>query len=508
MRLSSLLEGIECRDSMIGADPEITAITPDSRKVVPGTLFCAITGGKMDGHEFIHSAIQGGGVAILASDRSRVPAGIPFILADDVRQVMARVSARLAGDPTSSHPLIGVTGTNGKTTTTHLLEAILKRGGFQPAILGTISYRFGDLALEASHTTPESTELAEYFRHLADCGADSFVMEVSSHALHQHRVDGCRFDVGVFTNLTRDHLDYHGDMGSYLQAKGRLFSELLAEGRGKGVRTSVINRDDPASEHLLRQAAGPVITFGVDGGDVTLRDLSVTTAGMTATLVTPVGDRPFHSPLVGRYNASNILAAAAAAIAFGISLDDVIAGIEGCAAVPGRLERIENDREITVLVDYAHTGDALENVLTTLGTLRSGRLITIFGCGGDRDRGKRPVMGEIAVRMSDLAIVTSDNPRTEDPLRIIDDILQGIRPLGVREYDESSLVGADVAVKGYLVEPDRRRAIRLAIRSATRGDIVLIAGKGHEDYQIIGTVKHHFDDREEARAALAMGGEG
>jgi len=502
MRMSRLIEGITPCETVIGDDPEITTVTPDSRKVHPGSLFCALSGTKSDGHDFIPEALNRGAVAILARDGSKVPAGTPMILVDDVRAAMARIAARHAGDPTATRPLIGVTGTNGKTTTTHLLQSILERGGFHPAVLGTISYRFGDVVIEASHTTPESTDLMGYFRQLADAGADSFVMEVSSHALDQRRVDGCRFDVGVFTNLTRDHLDYHGDMESYLKAKGRLFGELLAEGVGKGVRSSVINRDDPASERLIRGAAGPVITYGIGGGDVTLRDLSVTTEGMTGILVTPVGERVLRSALIGRYNASNILAAAAAAVAFGIDLDTITSGIEACRGVPGRLERVDTDQGITVLVDYAHTGDALENVLSALSTLGGGRLITVFGCGGDRDRGKRPVMGEIAVRMSDLAVVTSDNPRTEDPARIIDDILEGIRPLGVREYAGGEPTGSPLSEKGYLVEPDRRRAIRLAIRAARPKDIVLIAGKGHEDYQIVGTVKHHFDDREEARAAL------
>jgi UDP-N-acetylmuramoyl-L-alanyl-D-glutamate--2,6-diaminopimelate ligase len=364
-------------------------------------------------------------------------------------------------------------------------------------VLGTISYRFGNSCIEASHTTPESTELQGIFSQLAEAGAQAFVMEVSSHALEQHRVDGSDFTVGIFTNLTRDHLDYHGSMEAYRDAKLRLFSELLQPDR-----RAVINADDPSANEFEQAAACPVIRYGMTAGcDVTARDISSSVNGISAILVTPQGEHPFHSSLVGRYNLSNILAAAATGIALELPLTAIVQGIEGHNVVPGRLERVENNAGITCLVDYAHTGDALENVLGTLKELATNRIITVFGCGGDRDNGKRPIMGRIAATYSDLAIVTSDNPRTEDPQLILQQIREGILPLSLREYAADELASG-VFSKGFVVVENRREAIRLGVNLAKPGDILLLAGKGHEDYQIIGATKHHFDDREEAVSAF------
>jgi UDP-N-acetylmuramoylalanyl-D-glutamate--2,6-diaminopimelate ligase (EC 6.3.2.13) len=327
-------------------------------------------------------------------------------------------------------------------------------------------------------------------------------MEVSSHSLEQRRVDGSVFDIGVFTNVTRDHLDYHGTMQAYGSAKQRLFSELLRPDDRTPLRHAVINADDPAAEEFIRAAACPVIRYGLaPGSEVTVRETTSSVNGISAILVTPQGEQPFHSRLLGGFNLSNILAAAAAGVALGLPLQAIIQGIEQHTTVPGRLERVENRAGVTCLVDYAHTGDALENVLSTLKDLAGARIITVFGCGGDRDNGKRPIMGRIAAGYSDLAVVTSDNPRTEDPHEILRQIRAGILPLGLREYRPDELT-APPEDKGFVMLENRREAIRLAVRLARPGDILLLAGKGHEDYQIIGQTKQHFDDREEAANAF------
>jgi UDP-N-acetylmuramoyl-L-alanyl-D-glutamate--2,6-diaminopimelate ligase len=334
-------------------------------------------------------------------------------------------------------------------------------------------------------------------------------MEVSSHALEQRRADGCHFDVGLFSNLTPEHLDYHHDMAGYLASKRRLFSDLLIPDTGKPRRRAVINSDDPSGAELAAAAACPVITYGLDSGaDVTVRNPVCSVAGISGTMITPTGEFPFRSEMLGRFNLYNILAAAGAGIALELPLDAIRTGIERHRKVPGRMERVPNDHGVTLLVDYAHTGDALENVLKTVSALDGRRIITVFGCGGDRDRTKRPVMAKVAGRYSDLTIITSDNPRTEKPAAIITEVRSGILPLGLREFQvdelaEMSRRGASPEfVQGFTTVENRREAISLAIRFSQPGDIVLLAGKGHEDYQIIGTTKHHFDDREEAATAF------
>ena len=501
MKLSQLIESIIVSGQSTPADPDITGLACDSRKVRPGTLFFALRGSKADGHGFIGLAVEAGAAAVVLEDEAAAPAGIPWVRVSDGREAMAHAAALFNGNPTAARPLIGITGTNGKTTTTYLLEAMMRADGRPAAVLGTIAYRFGGTVIEASHTTPESIDLQAVFAALATAGAASFVMEVSSHALEQKRVDGCCFDVGIFSNLTRDHLDYHGSMENYLQAKQRLFSDLLRPDSIKPRRRAVINMDDASGAAVAAVSACPTVTFGIDyRGDVYPVDVVSSVSGICGTLKTPAGDIPFRSRLLGRFNLSNILAAAAAGIAMELPPDVIRAGIEQHDTVPGRLERVDAPEGVTCLVDYAHTGDALENVLATVRQITAGRIITVFGCGGDRDNGKRPIMGRIAAVYSDLAIVTSDNPRTEDPHRILEQVRSGIVPLGLPEYDAQEL--RDIPARGFTVCENRREAIRLAARLATSGDIVLLAGKGHEDYQIIGTVKHHFDDREEAAAAF------
>jgi len=503
MTFGELLGKLGNFDLQGDASVQITSLTCDSRKVQPGSLFFALRGTLSDGHHFIEKAVSAGAAAVVVENPAYVPCRVPWIRVADGRSFMGHIASVFNGDPTASLPLIGITGTNGKTTTTYIIEAIMSASGIPAAVLGTISYRFGNTTIEASHTTPESTELQTAFRRLKEAGARAFVMEVSSHALEQNRVDGCHFDVGIFSNLTRDHLDYHGSMDIYLAAKLRLFSGLLRPSEQKPQRFAVINMDDQYGPAIVERCACPVISYGIRGSyDVRPINVTSSVSGIRGTLVTPVGNVDFASSLLGRFNLSNIMAAAAAGIALKLPLAAIRNGIENLAAVPGRMERVENRRGVTCLVDYAHTGDALENVLSTLKEIATGRIITVFGCGGDRDNGKRPIMGRIAAEMSDLAIVTSDNPRTEEPYSILEQIRIGITALDSYEYRLGELKSG-FSKRGFIVQENRREAIRLAVRLAKAGDIILLAGKGHEDYQIIGTVKQHFDDREEAAAAFA-----
>jgi UDP-N-acetylmuramoyl-L-alanyl-D-glutamate--2,6-diaminopimelate ligase len=487
-----------CGDTEI----EIQGLHYDSRQVRPGGLFFALRGSNADGHHYIETAIKAGAAAIVAEDDSAIATGTPYAKVTNARIAMSMMAALFYGCPTDKLTLIGITGTNGKTTTSYLIEAILEEAGISAAVLGTVSYRFREKALPALHTTPESIDLQKILREMSGLGAQGVVMEVSSHALEQHRVDGCRFDVGIFTNLTRDHLDYHRDMESYLASKKRLFSELLFKDEVKPRRQAVVNIDDPYGRQISEEAVCPVISYGLDSAaQVSAREIQFSVTGITGMLLTPKGEAPFRSRMPGRFNLYNILAAAAAGVALDLPLAAISSGIEHHKTVPGRLEPVENKREIALFVDYAHTDDALGNVLRTLSEVATGRIITLFGCGGDRDRGKRPLMGKVAGRYSALAIVTSDNPRTENPALIMADIRSGIQSLGIREYAVAEL-SASFTEKGYVLVESRREAIRLAVRIAGPGDIVLIAGKGHEDYQIIGTERFHFDDREEAQAAL------
>lgn len=499
MRLADLLQSMSYLTVSGAMDHDIQGLYYDSRQVKPGGLFFALRGVASDGRRFIDSAVKAGAVAVVVDEECR-PTGIPYVQVAEPRLAMSLMAAAFYGQPTASIPTVGITGTNGKTTTSYLVEGILEACGLPPAVLGTVNYRFRERVIPAPNTTPESVDLQRTLRELVDLGARGVVMEISSHALDQRRVDGCCFDVGIFTNLTRDHLDYHLDMESYFQSKARFFSELLAAERTK--RRAVVNVDDPYGPRIAAAAACPVLTYALEGNaDVTAEDVSFSVAGIRATLRTPAGTIPLRSELLGRFNLYNILAAVSAGIALELPLEGILLGIERHGKIPGRLEKVENLTGITLLVDYAHTGDALENVLRTLSELKKKRIITVFGCGGDRDRGKRPVMGEIAGEYSDLSIITSDNPRTEDPLLILAEVRAGIEALGLREYTPGELTG-EFGDRGFVTVESRREAIRLAVRTARPGDIVLLAGKGHEDYQIIGSEKQHFDDREEAAQAF------
>jgi UDP-N-acetylmuramoyl-L-alanyl-D-glutamate--2,6-diaminopimelate ligase len=487
-----------CGDTEI----EIQGLHYDSRQVLPGGLFFALRGSAADGHRFIETAIKAGAAAIVVEDDSSIPAGTPYAKVPDARIAMSKMAAVFYGNPADKLALIGITGTNGKTTISYIIEAILEEAGIPAAVLGTVSYRFREKALPALHTTPESIDLQKILSGMSQLGARGVVMEVSSHALEQHRVDGCRFDLGIFTNLTRDHLDYHQDMESYLASKKRLFSELLITDGVKPRRHAVVNIDDPYGRQIAEEAVCPVFSYGLDpAAQVSARDIRFSVTGIAGMLLTPKGETPFRSRMPGRFNLYNILAAAAAGVALDLPLAAISRAIESHKKVPGRLESLENVRGIALFVDYAHTDDALGNVLRTLREVAPARIITLFGCGGDRDRGKRPIMGEVAGKFSALTIVTSDNPRTENPATIMADIRSGIQPLGIREYAVAE-ISDTFAEKGYVLVESRREAIRLAVRVARPGDIVLLAGKGHEEYQIIGTERIHFDDREEAADAL------
>jgi UDP-N-acetylmuramyl-tripeptide synthetase len=503
MKLSSLTDQLTLEGTAglrLPVDPDVTAVCYNSRQVTPGAVFVAIEGFAVDGHRFIPDAVKKGAVAVVC--RKPVTADAVVIRVADPRAALAGMACRFYGYPAAEMILVGVTGTNGKTTVTYLLEQILTQAGHRPGVVGTINYRYAGKVFDTPVTTPESVDLQAILRKMADGGVTHAVMEVSSHALDLSRVDGCRYDAAVFTNLTQDHLDHHGDMERYWACKKRLFLDYLKPADADHRIRTVVNADDPKGEELARRfGAGALRTATYGEGDVTpvgvIRDLT----GIRGSIATPGGEIPFESPLVGDFNLENILSAAGAALALGLPPAAIAAGINTTTCVPGRLERIAHRGGRTVFVDYAHTPDALQNAISALRNLTPGRLITVFGCGGDRDTGKRPIMGEIAGRLSDLAVITSDNPRSEDPLGIIAQVEAGVRQAGIRHFSAGGPENGRQG-KGYIVEPDRLTAIEMAIRAAGDHDAVLIAGKGHETYQILATETIHFDDREAARQVL------
>jgi len=497
MRLSQLLETAGAAlppDS----DPEVSRVTSDSRTVAPGTAFFAVRGSRQDGHDFAGEAARRGAAAVVAEREVACPPA-PLARVTDARRALALAAARLEGNPGEALALAGVTGTNGKTTVAWLLDACLRQAGVPSGLVGTVTYRWPGGERPAPHTTPDAVTLQALLAEMRRAGARAVVLEVSSHALDQERVAGLPFRVAGFTNLTRDHLDYHGDLERYFQAKRRLFAEGLAPG---GV--AVVNGDDPFGARLHRELTGAGRTawrFGdAAGAEIRAHEVRMGLDGIEASLETPAGMLALRSPLVGAHNLENLLLAAGMALGLGLSPAAVAAALAASSGAPGRLERIEAGG-VTAFVDYAHTDDALQRVTEALRRLGPNRLIVVFGCGGDRDRGKRPIMGEVAGRAADLAVVTSDNPRSEEPLSIIGEILPGLERAGARRLQETEARGG---ASGYAVVPDRRQAIALAIAAARSGDAVLIAGKGHEDYQITGAERRHFDDREEARRALGF----
>jgi UDP-N-acetylmuramoyl-L-alanyl-D-glutamate--2,6-diaminopimelate ligase len=476
-------------------NPKINGLEYDSRRIKPGDAFVAIRGESSDGNKFIDKAIASGAVAVVTDSADEpVREGVAWAQISHGRKGLARLAANFYGQPAGKLAITGITGTNGKSTSAFLLEAILAAAGRKSALIGTIEYHVAGKILPAPHTTPESVDLNHIFAEAVSAGATSAVMEVSSHALAQHRTSGIYFDVAVFTNLTRDHLDYHHTMEEYFEAK-----QLLFKGDDSAPpRAAVINIDDEFGRQLANLSKGiskEIIGYGLTHGEFHAAKLEITPQGTKFDLVTPVRTIPISSPLIGRVNVYNILAAATAAHAGGCKPEEIAHGIEALARVPGRFERVDCGQPFTVVVDYAHTDDALRNLtglarefVTRAGP--NGRVITVFGCGGDRDRAKRPLMGEAAGRGSDFVVLTSDNPRSEDPLAIINDAMVGLQRAGAK----------------YKVEPDRKAAIDIAIQEAAPGDIVLLAGKGHEKNQVLRAGSIAFDDVEVARQALRQAG--
>jgi UDP-N-acetylmuramoyl-L-alanyl-D-glutamate--2,6-diaminopimelate ligase len=491
VRLAKLLRGIDARDAAAHGDLEIREIAYDSRRVEPGDLFVAIRGEQTDGNKFVGDAIARGAVAILSEQAapSEIPASFPWVQVADARKALAISAANYYGRPAEVLKLIGVTGTNGKTTTAFLVDSILRAAGCEVGLLGTISYRLVREARPAPNTTPESLDLQSYLAEIVRAGGTHAVLEASSHALALDRLWGCPFSVAIFTNLTRDHLDYHKTMDEYFASKRRLFAGTGAPAPVSGV----VNRDDEYGRQLIGLASR-TLTYGLEAGaDVTTRKPSLSLSGIEFVAETPTGNIEVHSKLVGRHNVYNILAATTAGVALGLSREVIASGIAQLTAVPGRFERIDVGQPFMVIVDYAHTDDALRNLLATARDLKpDGRIITLFGCGGDRDRTKRPLMGEAAGRVSDIVVLTSDNPRSEDPLLIINDAIVGVQRTKAK----------------LLVEADREKAIELALDEARAGDIVLLAGKGHEAYQVLRDRTIDFDDRVVARRILRQHGYG
>jgi UDP-N-acetylmuramoyl-L-alanyl-D-glutamate--2,6-diaminopimelate ligase len=460
---------------------DVRVATHDSRSVPAGSLFVAIRGLVTDGNRFVESALKKGAVAIVSEDPP-LP-GIPWLKVPDARVALARLSAALLDHPAAALELVGVTGTNGKTTTACLIDAALRAAGHRVGLVGTLHYRIGDRIAEAVRTTPESSDLQRLLAEMRDERCSHAVLEVSSHSLVLERVHGCAFRVAVFTNLTRDHLDFHGDMDAYFAAKRVLFERWL---RHDGV--AVLNAEDPLFAELRAATRGRVLSYGIEvEADLRADAVELGISGTRFRARTPAGSVDIETALVGRFNVQNLLAALGAALALELPLDQVVTGLRAMRGVPGRMERVDAGQDFTVIVDYAHTDDALRNLLETVRALRPHRVISVFGCGGDRDRTKRPLMGAVAARLSDVVVVTSDNPRSEPPEAILDEIVRGMN--GGRKAERHVLV-------------DRREAIGLALELARPGDCVVIAGKGHEGQQVLRDRTAPFDDRQVARQAL------
>lgn len=483
MKLQTLLSYLHDFTTYVGENPTITSVEMDSRKVKKGALFICIKGFTVDGHDFAKQAVENGAVAIVAE--RNVDVSVPVIIVRDSKRAMAVLADAFYGQPTHQLHLIGVTGTNGKTTTTHIIEHIFRKAKKKTGLIGTIHIKIGDETYDVQNTTPESLVLQKAFKQMVDEHVDVAVMEVSSHALHMGRVHGCDYDVAVFTNLTQDHLDYHQTMEEYRLAKGLLFAQLGNRFDHERPKFAVLNNDDPASEQYKRMTAATVITYGIDQeSDIMAKGIDITPGGMTFDLVTPFETVRVKTKLIGQFNVYNILAATAACLVSGVPLPTIVEAIEEISGVSGRFETVDEGQDFTVIVDYAHTPDSLENVLKTIRQFAKRNVYVVVGCGGDRDRTKRPLMAQIAVRYADVAIFTSDNPRSERPEDILKDMEDG------------------VAGQHYISIVDRKEAIRYAVQKAREGDVILIAGKGHETYQMIGDRVLHFDDRLVAREAI------
>lgn len=488
MKLEQILSNLPfCQVPAGSGNIDVHKIEMDSRAVEKGDLFVCIKGFTVDGHDYIDQAVANGAAAILAE--KAVETSVPVIVVKDTSQALAEAANAFYRQPTKEFSLIGVTGTNGKTTVTYLLEQIFQKHAQKTGVIGTIQTKIGEKVFPVNNTTPDALLLQRTFREMADAQVDTVLMEVSSHALDLGRVHGSDFDVAIFTNLSQDHLDYHKDMEDYLFAKSLLFSRLGNTFEAEKQKFAVLNADDPHSELLARSTAQHILTYACkQPADVTAEEINLAVTHTEFTLETPVGSIRIDSKLIGMFNIYNMLAASTAAIAKGVPLAVIKEALETIPGVDGRFEAVREGQPYAVIVDYAHTPDSLENVLLTIKEFAERKVYVVVGCGGDRDRTKRPLMAGIAVQYADEAILTSDNPRTEDPDAILADMTEGL------------------ATDNYTVIADRKAAIEHAIAIAEAGDIILIAGKGHETYQIVGHTKHDFDDRVIARQAIQSKG--
>ena len=465
--------------TLIGEDVEVKELKYNSRKVEKGDVFCCVVGTLADGHKYAPQAVEAGAAALVVERKLDID--IPQILVENTRIAMAEMAAAYYGNPADEMVMVGITGTNGKTSTSYMLKAIAERMGKKVGLIGTIRNMIGDIIIDTERTTPESVDLQRILRQMKDENVDVVIMEVSSHSLDQKRVHGITYDVGCFTNLTQDHLDYHKTFENYFAAKKLLFAQC---------KKAVINLDDSYAADMVAGMNLPVLTVGVrEKADVTASEIDITTRGVQFDFNYRNVTSRFNVPIPGLFSVFNAMSAAGIALALGWTLDSIKYGLEHMVGVSGRLEPLPTGKnEFTVLLDYAHTPDALENLLKTVRGFATGRVVTLFGCGGDRDQAKRPIMGEIAGRFSDFAIVTSDNPRTEDPMQIIASVEDGVKKSGCE----------------YIVIENRRDAIEYALKNARKNDVIILAGKGHENYQEINGGKHHFDEKEIVAEILGL----
>ena len=496
MLLKDLIEILETKEVSGPLGKEIDAVSYDSRETVPNSVFVAISGTNLDGAEFVKAAIESGAVAVVAEKDVSVPASVAKIIVPCAREALAILSTKLSNFPSRKLKVIGITGTNGKTTICYLLEAVLKRAGYKVGVVGTVEARIDGKSIPTKLTTPESADLQRLFAQMVKERVDFVVMEVSSHALHQSRVLGTEFDAAIYTNLTHDHLDYHGNMEEYLKAKLKLF-EMLRQGKKQG-RFSIVNIDDKYSKRVLSSSPAKNISYGLQNADVNARDINMDLYHASFIISDHDGEVSVSTSLPGIFNVYDILAVAACAEAFGISKDIVASAIKELKGIPGRFERIEAGQKFPVIVDFAHSPDSLEKMLDTVRKFTKGRIILVFGCPGDRDRDKRPIMGEIAAKKADVVIISTDDPHTEDPAKIINDIEVGVK----------RVLGHGSRVMGHEKIVDRRKAIEQALKIAKDDDLVLIAGRGHEKYQDFAGTKVEIDDREVAKAILSKKGRG
>lgn len=476
MKLRQIMEDIPCEGFASLEDIEIEEITCDSRRVMPGMAFVCVKGGRLDGHEHAAEAVNRGAAVVIAQR----DVGLKNqIIVENTRRAYAVMCANFYGNPSRRLKLIGVTGTNGKTTITNLLKHILESSGYKVGLIGTIQNEIDDMALPAKYTTPDPAQLHALFARMAEAGCDYAVMEVSSHALDQDRVEGCRFEAGIFTNLTQDHLDYHGTMENYYQAKKKLFSLC---------KVGIVNRDDPYGRRLMEEAPCPIQTFSVsdDAADYTAKNISISASGSRFAFLGAGIIARIQFPMPGMFSVSNAMAAAVCAVSVGLSLDKTAVALNSCPGVCGRTQILKTDTPFTVIDDYAHTPDAIEKILGAIREFAPGRIMILFGCAGNRDGRKRPLMAAAAAKGADFVILTSDNPRSEDPVKIIQDALPGFE-------------GFDTP---YVVIPDRYQAIRWALENAEEGDVLLLAGKGHEDYQVLDYGTICFDERQVVKELL------